>query len=180
MTDEVWVIDSSSIIWIKQNSTRVECARILRELDALVAAGQLLFPKASLAASPSNSLESPCQKARSRLPAVFRPAVSTVREVSAGSASRARPPTDIVARHAGCHPATQNRRRIRRLPAPSTREREACLGAPQRSTRWFATISRRCSARSTMGRLRSASLSMPGRNSWPTSTAGSSVAALPD
>ena len=48
MTDEVWVIDSSSIIWIKQNSTRVECARTLRELDALVVAGQLLFPKTVL------------------------------------------------------------------------------------------------------------------------------------
>lgn len=48
MTDEVWVIDSSSLIWIKQNSTRVQCAHILRELDGLVIAGQLLFPKTVL------------------------------------------------------------------------------------------------------------------------------------
>ncbi|MEO8359889.1 MAG: DUF4411 family protein [Vicinamibacteria bacterium] len=42
------MIDSSSIIWIKQNNTRSECARIFRELDGLVAAGQLLFPKTVL------------------------------------------------------------------------------------------------------------------------------------
>jgi len=82
--------------------------------------------QATLVASPSNSLESACQKAGSRFRAVFRPAVSTVRQVSASSASRARPPTGIVAWHAACHPATQNRRRTCCLPAPSAREREAC------------------------------------------------------
>ena len=40
--------------------------------------------QATLAASPSNFLESACQKSGSRLPAVFRPAVASVREVSAG------------------------------------------------------------------------------------------------
>ena len=57
---------------------------------------QTVRARASLAASPSNSLESACRKARSRSRAVFRPAVSTVRKVSAGSASRARPPTGPV------------------------------------------------------------------------------------
>ena len=84
-----------------------------------------------LAASPSNSLESACQKARSRSRAVLRPAVSTVREVSAGSGSRARPPTGIVAWHAGCHHAAQDRRRTRRLPTPSTRDHRALRGRPR-------------------------------------------------
>ncbi len=60
--------------------------------------------KATLGASPSNFQESPCRKARSRFVAVLRPVVSTMREVSACSASRVRAPTGVVARHARCHP----------------------------------------------------------------------------
>ncbi len=44
--------------------------------------------EATLAASPSNVPESPCQKARSRVSAVLRPAVSTVREVRSPMTSR--------------------------------------------------------------------------------------------
>ena len=80
--------------------------------SSTISGPQTARANAILAASPANSVESPCQKAGSRLPAVFRPAVSIVCGVSAGSGSSARPPTGIVAWHTGCHPDTQNRRRI--------------------------------------------------------------------
>jgi len=61
-------------------------------------------------------------------------------------------------------------------PAPHPASTDAIDPRPPRSTRSSATTSRPCSARSTTGRLRSASLAMPGTNSSPISTAGFSVA----
>ena len=84
--------------------------------------------KATLAASPSNSLESPCQKARSRLPAVLRVALLTMCEVSTCSASRARSSTGAVAWHTRFRRAPHKKRRTRRLSAPSTRNHGAVRG----------------------------------------------------
>ena len=84
--------------------------------------------KATLGASPSNFLESPCRKARSRLRAVLRSGVSTMRDVSACSASRVRSPNGIVARPARHHPAAEDRRRTGRLPAASARVHGALRG----------------------------------------------------
>ena len=84
--------------------------------------------KATLGASPSNFLESPCRKARSRLRAVLRSVVSTMRDVSACSASRVRSPNGIVARHARHDPAAQDRRRTGRLPAAAARVHGALRG----------------------------------------------------
>ena len=84
--------------------------------------------RATLAASPSNFLESLCHKARSRLRAVLRPVVSRARQVSAGSASRARPSAGSVARHARCHAAAEDRRRTGRLPAAPARDHCALRG----------------------------------------------------
>ena len=89
--------------------------------------------RATLAASPSNSLESPCQKARSRLRAVLHPAVSTVREVSACSASRVRSPNGIVARHARYHPGGEVRHRTGPLSAASAGDHGAVRGGSRQS-----------------------------------------------
>ncbi len=89
--------------------------------------------KATLVASPSNFLVSPCRKARSRLRSVLRPTVSTMREVSACSASRVRAPTGVVARHARDHPAAEDRRHTGRLPAASARGHGALRGGPRQS-----------------------------------------------
>jgi hypothetical protein len=89
--------------------------------------------RATLAASPSNSLESPCQKARSRLPAVLRFAILTMCEVSTCSARRARSSTGAVAWHTRFRRAPHKKRRTRRLSAPSTRNHGAVRGGPRQS-----------------------------------------------
>jgi len=99
----------------------------------------------TLAASPSNSLESPCQKAGSRSHAVFRPVVSPVREVSAGSASRPRPPTGIVAWDTYRHQATRRWHSTRCLPAASARDHSALRGG-SRQSRDFVRRDRRWGA----------------------------------
>lgn len=84
---------------------------------------QTALAQATLAASPSNSLESLCQKARSRLPAVLRFAISTRCDVSTCSASMPRYSNGAVA----CHT------RFRRAPLGGTSGaylRGGCLACP--------------------------------------------------
>ena len=40
MPDETWVVDTSSLIWVKQSLPLKECARVFRGLDPYVTAGR--------------------------------------------------------------------------------------------------------------------------------------------
>ena len=103
--------------------------------------------KATLGASPSNFLESPCLMARSRLRALLRRLVDggSEREVQAHSARQPAPwrgtPATTSPPKTGAAPGVYRRHR--------PESAKPALGAPRRCTRWCGITSRLCGPRTS-------------------------------